>query len=83
MPDAVGAPLMVIVLVAHAAVTPEGKPVVVPIPVALAVVCIILVNGLLIHRVGELVAALVVMAGVTVIVPVAFTEPQPPANGIE
>ena len=76
-------PLIVIVLVAHAAVTPAGKPVAVPIPVALAVLCVILLNVVLIHKLGVLEAALAVMAGVTVIVPVAFTLPHPPVNGIE
>ena len=50
-------PLIVIVLLAHAAVTPEGKPVGVPIPVAPLVLCVIFVNGVLIHRVGVLKAA--------------------------
>jgi hypothetical protein len=74
---------MVIVLEAHAAVTPAGKPVAVPIPVAPVVVCVIAVKAILIHKVGVVDAALVVFAGVTVIVPVAFTEPQPPDNGME
>ena len=67
MPDAVGVPLIVIVLLAHAAVTPEGSPVVVPIPVAPVVVCVIaVVNAVLIHNVGVLEAALIVlMQGVT------------------
>ena len=43
---------MVMVLEAHEAVTPEGKPVAVPIPVAPVVVCVILVNAVLIHKVG-------------------------------
>lgn len=73
---------MVIVLEAHAAVIPAGRPVAVPIPVAPAVVCVILVNAVLIHRVGVEEAALAVFAAVTVMVPVAFTEPQPPVNGI-
>jgi hypothetical protein len=38
VPAAVGVPLIVIVLPAHAAVTPDGKPVGVPIPVAPVVV---------------------------------------------
>ena len=71
------------VLFTQAAVTPEGKPVGVPMPVAPVVLCVILVNGVLIQSEGELEAALTVIAGVTVIVPVAFTEPQPPVKGIE
>jgi hypothetical protein len=39
-------------------------------------------NEVLIHNVGVDEAALVVFAGVTVIVPVADTVPQPPVNGI-
>jgi hypothetical protein len=38
MPEAVGVPLMVMVLAAQAAVTPAGKPVGVPMPVAPVVV---------------------------------------------
>ena len=82
VPDAVGVPLIVTVLVAHAAVTPVGKPVAVPIPVAPVVVCVIAVIAVLIHTVGELEAALTVFTGVTMIVPVAFTVPQPPVNGM-
>ena len=51
-------------------------------PVAPVELCVILLNAVLIHKLGVLEAALVVMADVTVMVPVAFTEPQPPANGI-
>ena len=75
-------PLIVIVLLAQAAVTPEGKPVAVPMPVAPVVECVMLVNAVLIHKVGLVLAALAVLSGVTVIVPVAFTLPQPPVNGI-
>jgi len=82
VPDAVGVPLIVIVLVAQAAVTPVGKPVAVPIPVAPVVVWVIAVSAELIHSVGVLDAALAVLAGVTIIVPVAFTVPQPPVTGM-
>ena len=82
VPDAVGVPLIVIVLLAHAAVTPVGKPVAAPIPVAPVVVCVIAVSAVLIHNVGVLDGALTVLAGVTVIVPVAFTVPQPPDKGM-
>jgi len=82
VPDAVGVPLMVIVLLANAAVTPAGKPVAVPIPVALVVLWVILVNAVPIHNVGVLDAVPAVFAAVTVIVPVAFTVPQPPVNGM-
>ncbi len=75
-------PLIVIVLLAHAAVTPAGKPVTVPMPVAPVVVCVMFVNAVLIHNVGDELAVPAVLSGVTVIVPVAFTLPQPPVKGI-
>ena len=74
---------MVIVFDAHAAVTPAGRPVAAPIPVAPVVVWVIAVRAVLIHKVGEEDAALTVLSGVTVIVPVAFkTGPQPPVSGM-
>ena len=73
---------MVIVLDTQAAVTPAGKPVEVPIPVAPVVVWVIFVNAVLIHKVGVDDPAPAVLFGVTVIVPVAFTLPQPPVNGM-
>ncbi len=75
-------PLIVIVLLAHAAVNPEGKPVAVPMPVAPVVVCVMFVNAVLIHNVGDELAAPAVLAGVTIMVPVAFTLPHPPLNGM-
>ena len=83
MPLAVGVPLMVIVLEAKLAITPAGNPVVTPIPVAPIVVWVMLVKALLIHNVGVVEAAVAVIKGVTVIVPVASTVPQTPVNGIE
>ena len=74
---------MVMVLFANAAVTPAGNPVAVPIPVVLEVICVILVNGVFIHKVGVLDAAPAIMFPITVIVPVALTLLQPPVNGIE
>ena len=88
MPAAVGVPLMVIVLFAQVALTPAGKPLApeppaFDIPVAPVVVCVIeVVNAVLIHNVGVLEAAVAVLAAVTVMVPVAFTLPHPPVNGI-
>jgi hypothetical protein len=41
------------------------------------------VIAVLIHNVGEIEAGVTVLSGVTVIVPVAFTVPQPPVKGIE
>ena len=82
VPEAVGVPLIVMVFVAQAAVTPVGRPVAVPIPVAPVVVCVMLVNAVLIHSVGDEDAAPAVLSGVTVIVPVAFAVPQPPVRGM-
>ena len=87
MPVAVGVPLIVIVLLAKAALTPAGKPLApetpaFDIPVAPMVVCVIFVNAVLIHSVGVLDAAPDVLAAVTVMVPVALTPPQPPVKGI-
>ena len=77
-----GVPEILIVLLAQAALTPAGSPVAVPMPVAPVVACVIFVNAVLIHKVGVLDAAPAVLFGVTVIVPVAFTLPQPPVNGM-
>ncbi len=74
---------MVIVFEAQTAVTPAGKPVAAPMPVAPVVVCVIFGdNAVLTQRVCG-VEAVTVLLGVTVIVPVAFTAPQPPVKGIE
>ena len=64
------------------AVTPVGKFVAVPIPVASVVAWLILVNAVLIHNVGVLDGGAAVISAVTVIVPVAFTVAQPPDKGI-
>ena len=82
MPAAVGVPLIVIVLDAQEAVTPPGRPVAVPIPVAPVVVCVIAVRAVLMQRVGVEEAAPTVLFDVTVIVPEAFTVPHPPVSGI-
>ena len=82
MPDTEGVPLIVIVLEEKAAVTPAGKPVAVPIPVAPVVVWVMFEIAEFIHTVGVDDAMLAVLFAVTVIVPVAFTLPQPPVNGI-
>ena len=73
---------MLITFAAQAALTPAGNPVAVPMPVAPVVACVIFVNAVLIHKVGVLDAAPAVLFGVTVIVPVALTELQPPVNGM-
>jgi hypothetical protein len=80
VPDAVGVPLIVMVLAAHDALTPAGNPVEVPIPVAPVVVCVIAVNAVFMQSVGVEDAALTVLFGVTEIVPVAVTVPQPPVK---
>ena len=73
---------MVIVLAAQAAVTPEGNPVAAPIRVAPVVVCVMLVISVLIHNDGLDDATVTVLTGLTVMVPVADTDPQPPVNGM-
>ena len=70
------------VLADHVAVTPAGKLVGVPIPVAPVVAMVMLVNAVLTHKVGVDDGVPAVFAGVTVMVPVALTAPQPPLNGI-
>ena len=82
VPETVGVPLMVMVSDAHEAVTPAGRPTGVPIPVAPVVVCVMAVRAVLMHSVGVEEAAPTVLSGVTVIVPVADTVPQPPVKGI-
>ena len=82
MPAAVGVPLIVIVLDAQEAVTPAGRPVAVPIPVAPVVVCVMLVSAVLMQRAGVEDAAPAVLSGVTVMVPEAFTVPHPPVSSM-
>ena len=65
---------------AKAAVTPAGNPVAAPIPVAPVVVWVIFVNAVLIQSVGVDDATPAVLLAVTVMVPVAFTVPQPPVE---
>ncbi len=81
VPDAEGVPLIVMVLDAHAAFTPAGRPIAVPIPVAPVVECVILVSGVLIQSVGEEDALPTVLLGLTVMVPVALNV-QPPNSGM-
>ena len=84
MPDAVGVPLIVITLLAQTAVTPAGNPVAVPMPVAPVVV--IVIDGVkavfTISVIGDAVPAVFGVHAETVIVPVAFTLPQPPVKGM-
>ena len=78
---------MVIVFNTKAALTPAGRPFApdtpaFDIPVAPVVVWVMFVKSVLIHNVGVDDAALTVLPGVTVMVPVAFTAPQPPVKGM-
>ena len=78
---------MVILLLAHVAETPAGKPFapltpLLEMPVAPVVLCVIAVKAVLIHKVGVEEAAVVVLLAFTVIVPVALTVPQPPVKGM-
>ena len=82
VPAAVGVPLIVIVLDAQVAVTPAGRPVAVPMPVATVVVCVIAVSGVLVQMIGVEEAEPTVLSGVTVMVPEAFTVPHPPVSGM-
>ena len=77
-------PLIVITLPDQAAVTPAGNPVVVPMPVALVVACVIFVKAVFTVSVGVDDAVPTAQEGApfTVILPIAFTLPQPPVNGI-
>ena len=74
---------MVITLLFHAADTPEGRPVTVPIPVAPVVAMVMGVSRLFGQIVGVADGAPMVLRGLTVMVPVAFKVPQPPVRGME
>ena len=88
MPDAVGVPLMVIVLAAQCADTPAGTPLApdtasFDMPVAPFVAMVTTGEmAVLIHTVGDDDGVPAVLFSITVIVPVAFTLPQPPVRGI-
>jgi hypothetical protein len=87
-PELVGVPLKVIVFPDQLALTPGGKPFapVTPsseIPFAPVVESVIADKETLIQELAVEEGAPTVLFGVTVIVPVAFTLPQPPVNGIE
>jgi hypothetical protein len=73
---------MLIISELNIALTPVGNPVATPMPVAPVVVCVMVPKDVLIHKVGVVEAALVVLSGVIVIVPLADTVPQPPVNGM-
>ena len=82
VPAVVGVPLIVMVWFDHVAVTPGGNPEGVLIPVTPEVLCVMAVNGVLMHRVGLEEAAPTVLVVDTVMAPVALTLPQPPARGM-
>ncbi len=69
-------PLIVITFADQEAVTPEGKPVEVPMPVAIVVECVIFVNAVFTANVGLDDPALAVLSthGVTVVVVVIVGE---------
>ena len=67
---------------AQDAVTPAGRPVAVPMPVAPVVVWVIAVKAVFTHNDGVEEAAPAVFSGDTVMVPVADTLPQPPVRGM-
>lgn len=74
---------MVMVLAAKDAVTPAGNPVGAPIPVAPVVAMVILGDmAVFIQTVGFDDGAPAVLTAFTVMVPVAFTVPQPPVKGM-
>ena len=83
----VGVPLMVIVFAAQCADTPAGKPFApdtpsFEMPAAPVVAIVIAVKAVFTHKVGVDDGAPAVLAVLTVIVPVALTEPQPPVSGM-
>ena len=73
---------MVIVSFDHNAVTPAGSPIIVSIPVAPLVVCMMEVKSLSMHKVGEEEAILTVSSVEIVRVPIALTLPHPPNKAI-
>ena len=77
-----GFPLIVSVLELKEGVSPEGRPLTVPMEVTALVVCVIGVRAVLIHKLGDEEAADTEAKPVTVMVPVAFIEPHPPVRGM-
>ncbi len=71
------------VFAAHEAVTPTGKPVGAPIPVAPVVAIVITgLKAVLTQSVGLEDGIPAVLIVVTVMVPVALTVPHPPVSGM-
>jgi len=79
---AVGVPLIEMVLFAQVALTPLGKPVGVPIPVAPPVAMVMLGDNATFTQVVRGLGVLAVLLATTVMVPVALMVPHPPARGI-
>jgi hypothetical protein len=78
VPDADGVPLIVIKLPAHAAVTPDGNPVGVPIPVAPVVPMVIFgESAVLMHSTGLDDGVPAVLLGLTVTEVVVVFEQVP------
>ena len=87
MPVAVGVPLIVITSPDQLALTPPGNPFAAAtpsslMPVATVVAIVIFVKAVFTHSVGVELDVPAVLSPFTVIVPVAFTVPQPPVKGI-
>ena len=88
VPEAVGVPEIVMVLFDQVALTPAGKPFApetpaLLMPVAPVVVRVIFVSRVLIQSDGVEEEAFTVLMAFTTMVPVAFTDPQPPVSGME
>jgi hypothetical protein len=80
IPETVGVPVIKMVSEDQLAVNPDGKPMTVSIPLAPTVECLMVVSKVFTHNVGVEEGELTVFSRVTLIVPVAFTSPQPPDN---
>ena len=80
-PEVVGVPLIVIVFELQSAVTPAGRPVAMPMPVAPVVVWVIADIAVLIQTVGEDEAGLAVFEEITATVALAvFVQPFAPVT---
>ena len=73
---------MVMTFPDHDALTPCGKPVAVPMPMAPVLAWVMSVIIVPTHKIGVEEAGPTVFIGATVMLPVAFTLPQPPVSGI-
>ena len=66
----------------HAAETPAGNPIGLPMPIAPVVACVILIKAVLIHKVGVLDAAPAAVVGFTVTITVNVDPIQLPVVGV-